>query len=664
MTRKQQSERPLENDLLLRVLKEEVSEERMMRLIEELSDFHRLQASKGYREAAALVLARLRERGISAELRSYPAEYGKRVLTQKTFEEWNCEGAWCRLSYPEDRLIADASVDVLSIFQKSYPCRFEDEELDVVLMDRGNDERAYEGLDIKGKLLFVRDDFNAYLDWAVRKRGAVGFISDYVVENEGARTRDDQQNVRKYTTYWWTEEEASRPFGFVMTPEEGEQLAALCLETAAARTRDPELPAYPRVRCRIDAEFKKGSFENATAFLPGEKQEEIWLLAHLCHPKPSANDNLSGVAAATEALGILKDLIARGELPPLKRGIRLWLVPEFTGTFALLDEMKDVSHAKACLNLDMVGGKQELGYGPLTLSGVPDSLPSIAGAMASILFRELRREVPAFTDEYAVPLFNGVECGFVAGSDNFILSDPSIGIPAPMLSQWPDKFYHTGGDKPGMISSPLLLRVAAFAAAYAYSLANLSLDNAEKIASELLSRLFLRLREFEDDADLTEERRDRLAARCADACKDSIAMLPICFDGEERRDCEILTERTRRMAERIGALRETHSVDRKPACGESFIPVRTYRGPVNSADDFADTQKKKELIKYYRKHFAWRLKDAAFAELLTQYATDGKRNAEEIADTVALNCAHADVEAIAAYLDLLVELGLCRRKDC
>jgi Zn-dependent M28 family amino/carboxypeptidase len=38
-----------------------------------------------------------------------------------------------------------------------------------------------------------------------------------------------------------------------------------------------------------------------TARLAGESEREILVVSHLCHPRPGANDNASGAAAALEA---------------------------------------------------------------------------------------------------------------------------------------------------------------------------------------------------------------------------------------------------------------------------------------------------------------------------------------------------------------------------
>lgn len=642
----------------IETIQNEISQERLLSVIGRLSAYHRMQASRGYRAAAGACIDLLKSSGIDAELLEYPANYGLTTMTQELFQAWDCNAAWCRLVAPHDEMLADYSAQPIAVFQKSYPCDYRDRPLDIVLLDKGSDPAAYEGLDLAGKIIFVRDDFNAYLDWAVRKGGAVGIISDYVVAAEGVRSRHEMWKVRKYTTFWWMHDEPSRPFGFVITPEQGERLAALCRRMA---------PACPKAACYVDAAFAPGIFENVSALLPGESGEEILLLAHLCHPSPSANDNLSGVSAAMEAVKVLHDLIERGALPPLKRGIRLLLVPEYLGTFAYLDTPENAERIKGGLNLDMVGGKQELGYGPLTLSGVPDALPSFVHALGELVLRQINDEVPGFSPSYRLPRYNTVSCGFVSGSDNFILSDPTIGIPSPMLSQWPDKFYHTSGDDITVISPGLMRKSAATAAAYAYLLATLSLQNAEEIARQMVVRLPQELTECAMAA-----RREGVpvsyamikSTQAAIACLRSLEGY---FIGDEQRQCQTLCNRAENAMRGILAAVEEYCGDGAVKLPESRgmgkIPQRLYRGPLNVLDGYADSEEKREALRHYRKELRPKMSDAALAELFCQYYADGHRTAAGVVALTRLACEGGEEEALLGYLDMLAVLGLVEMKS-
>jgi hypothetical protein len=62
---------------------------------------------------------------------------------------------------------------------------------------------------------------------------------------------------------------------------------------------------------------------------------------------------------------------------------------------------------------------------------------------------------------------------FSGGSDHEILSDPSVGIPTPSLTNWPDKYYHTSEDTIEKVNTDTLWNVGVVATTFAYTLANL-----------------------------------------------------------------------------------------------------------------------------------------------------------------------------------------------
>ena len=91
----------------------------------------------------------------------------------------------------------------------------------------------------------------------------------------------------------------------------------------------------------IKAELYEGFLDNAVATIPGETDEEVIVIAHICHPEPSANDNASGCGAAMEAARAIKKLIDDGVLTKPKRTIRFTLVPEMAGSYSYLAEREE-----------------------------------------------------------------------------------------------------------------------------------------------------------------------------------------------------------------------------------------------------------------------------------------------------------------------------------
>ena len=160
---------------------------------------------------------------------------------------------------------------------------------------------------------------------------------------------------------------------------------------------------------------------------------------------------------AMELLRTLHELLERGELPPLRRGIRVCLVPEFSGTYPYLCQREgELSRIVGAINLDMVGGRQSRGYGPLTLSDQPWSSSPLVTALSDVVLRQVKSQCEVLKQGNMAPLFNSHIGPFVPGSDHMILSDPLVGIPCPMLGQWPDLYYHTSGDTPEQVDPQML----------------------------------------------------------------------------------------------------------------------------------------------------------------------------------------------------------------
>lgn len=636
----------------------------MLERIREITCYHRIQASEGYRNAAIHCRDKLLEYGVESQLLSYPTGYDKWHMTMHGFQEWGCKEAYCDLIGPDKKRIADYSEDNLSIIQKSFSCDYSDTPVDVVLLDRGPDSNMYDDIDIKGKIIFVRDNFNSYLDWAIQKRGAIGIITDYIAEVDGVRNRYDLLDIKKYNTFWWTKENTDlQPFGFVLTPREGDKLAELCRKSSK----------YPQVTCFVDSEFKNGFIENVSATIAGETSDEILITAHLCHPRSSANDNASGVSAAMEVLKTLQTLINNGELTKPKRTIRILLIPEYTGIYAYLDSLGEERHKiKAGINLDMVGGKQEAGYGPLTISGLPRSTPSFVMDLAVLILDELKKEIPGFSPGSLVPMFNSATAEFTSGSDNFILSDPSIGIPTPMLGQWPDKYYHTSGDTPQVISTHILSKSATIAAAYAYTLAKLSLEDLPFIFGKAYLRMQNELNELQNRVLNKEipiinliDGFKHYTEYYVKACEDYLRF----FSEEEiskvKEMIDLEIARIRQSSDNMlkhfmdmnkeNLSHSIKAVDDK----YQYIPRRKYISPINQLSEFTAQNDNLvtalgDYIKGYRPLFS----DSAYAELLIQYYIDGKSTINEIAKKVIIDCRDGDIEAVRQYILLLEKFDL------
>ena len=660
----------------IRTISSHVNADRILNDVREITTFHRIQASTGYRAATEHLTKRLQKEGIDCKLLSYPFDEERWYLSIKSFLEWDCRGAWLDLVEPEHKRLADFHANSISIIQKSFPCNYSEDPLDIVLLDRGVKEEHCKNLDLKGKLIFIRDDFAPYMDWAFKEKGAIGFISDYMREIDGSRVRADLYDARQYASFWWLDtKKEPNIFGFVLTPRLGDELAKLCKLMEEEHKKDKTKPRYPKARCKVDAKLYPGHIEVIEVLLEGQSDEEILVVSHLCHPRPSANDNASGAASSLEMVRTLKSLLEQNKLDPLQRSIRLILVPEFAGTCAwLADEKNQNKKILAGLNLDMVGGKQTGGYGSLTICGQPHATPSIVTAMAHFCLDEIAMNVPSSELAEAVPLFNHHISEFSPGSDHQILSDPTINIPTPMLGQWPDKHYHTSADTVEHLDPFILHKSASLAASFAYSMANLTaadtlsvLGKALEGVTRDLSKISSEAIEGKKEAGETFERFEQFADFHKECCRDIKRFFKTEIYKEKLEQvvedfCQLIDQQKEMLFESYLKITKQEAYEYLPEeVPEEYsaIPQRKFQSPILRLEEFASHDSKLlKACKTYKDKQHKRVKNAYLLELLVQYYLDGKRSLYEIGKKVMIEAGEGDMEFVAAYVGLLEEMGL------
>jgi aminopeptidase-like protein len=83
-----------------------------------------------------------------------------------------------------------------------------------------------------------------------------------------------------------------------------------------------------RYRVVIDSAIAPGSLTYGELLVPGERQDEVLISAHCCHPS-LANDNLSGIVTATE---LARDVLARKR----RLSVRFLFAPATIGAIAWL----------------------------------------------------------------------------------------------------------------------------------------------------------------------------------------------------------------------------------------------------------------------------------------------------------------------------------------
>jgi aminopeptidase YwaD len=287
----------------------EYSGERAKQVVSQIVNFHRIQASPGYRAAADCVKSLMSEAGLDSEILVFPAKERISFWNHSSFQESDINDAKLFLITKDgEEKVADYSDSKFSVIQRSISTPLKGIESDLVVLEKGETEDEYKKNKVKGKVVFTSGDVGRVYSLAVDKFGAVGILSDRLMEWPPVREKIDLPDGLQYTSFWWYPKN-KKCFGFVVSPRVGMKIRAL------AKTEPLKVKAYVR------SNLYDGTFEVVSAKIPGETDEEILMTAHLCHPQPSANDNSSGVGVVVEAARVMSKLIKDGKLrKPKSRG--------------------------------------------------------------------------------------------------------------------------------------------------------------------------------------------------------------------------------------------------------------------------------------------------------------------------------------------------------
>jgi hypothetical protein len=643
---------------LLAALNNEVSGAAAKNMVARISQWHRIQASPMYREAAEWLHATLVGWGLDSQIERLPAREGAQAWAEPMFQEWWCDEATLDLLEPGSglrRRLADYRAVPLSLMPRSSAA---DGEYQVIVVDGGDRPEHYAGLDVRGKLVLTRLMPMAVHHLAIERFGAVGLIFDGMRSVPEVGPPGDLQDDIQYASWWWWGGE-TRAFGFALSPRVGAELRRMIARHGAPL----------RVRARVRSHFADGAIETVSAFIPGETDQEVLITAHLCHPAPMANDNASGAAAVMEAARALHTLIASGALPKLRRGIRFLWMPEMTGTYAYLAAHEaELARIVAGLNLDMVGEDQnQTGSSWLLIRG-SDALPSFAEPLLEALREGYFGQAHSFSGQGNFPLFRHAVVPFSNGSDHYILGDPSVGIPSPMLIQWPDRFYHTTADTLEKVSPQSLARSSALAATYAYFVANAGAPEVAWLAREMTYRFEVRLAHKLQSASTAAlggaeaegpdwERRVAFRLDRQRAALQSLQRLDPTFDPQPwQAESAMIADAA---WARSGDLLDDWRVKDVPMLTEQAarrVPVRRYRGPISLRPHMRrlSPEQRDAARAMLRRH-------ADFTDLpadVALYWADGTRTLAEILDLTELETQVRDPEGLVAYFELLAQLEL------
>jgi len=469
----------------IRALNNEISGELAQDYIRHIAHHHRLQPSKGYHDAAEWVAETARKAGLSdVHIEQYPSDGEIYYYMHRTSPAWDAKFAELWIVEPKEEKLTSFAEIPTSLAIGSQSC---DVYGEMVYVGNGESEDDYRDIDVKGKVALADGYIGIVASFAVDRFGAIGVVT--INQRFSDDEPDNVSSIRIRTEH--------PTFGFGLSHRRGQELKNRLLSGEKITAR-----------AVIKAETHPGQYENVIATIPGTDlaDEEILLTAHLCHYKPGANDNASGSACLLEIGRALKRLMDEGKIKKPKRTIRFLWVPEMSGSIAYAATHPDVvDRTVAGINLDMVGQYLNDNNATFFMHCTPHSQPHyINDLLANLTEFVADNNVQALVHRggfsYPVYSLSGSRDAFryrvfeyVGGSDQWIFNDGLLDVPMVFFLVWPDRFYHTSGDKPEICDPTQLKRSSFLAASAVVTLMDDCPHKARRLAGEMFTRAQSRL---------------------------------------------------------------------------------------------------------------------------------------------------------------------------
>ncbi len=406
-------------------LTSEVSGLRAKNAVAAIARHHRIQASPGYDDAVQFIVKELDSAGISSTVSSYIADGKTKTFGWVSPPGWRIESGRLMQLSPTERALADFDPVQVSILGQSGAGEGEGELIHVETLESEDD---LSDIDLSGKFLLTTSRPASTLRW-LEGKGLAGLI----VYPDSRRAAASYELVQYAGLFPAAKQLDWVPMGF-----------SISRRTADGLLKD--LAKGPiRVRGYVDAEFLDHPMQVLEARIPGAVAcaPEVLLVAHLCHPAPSANDNASGSGLLVEIARVLQALSARGDLA---NSIRLIWVPEFNGAIPwAAANAESLERVAFCINLDMVGQSPELIGEPLRVFRVPNSHPSFLNACFEPLLSQIASDPGSLADQGSRRVLHWILDTPSGGSDHLVFQAPPIGVPSVMFGH-DDPYWHTNLD--------------------------------------------------------------------------------------------------------------------------------------------------------------------------------------------------------------------------
>ncbi|MFA4641272.1 DUF4910 domain-containing protein [Pyrococcus kukulkanii] len=416
---------------------QEFSVENVFRDIVNIAKYHRIQGSKEIVNAAEYVLRRLEEEGVEAKILKDEYDGVREHLTLPSPIAW--EVIYGELKLKDKTLTTKDSPLLVMAHSPSGEAKGE-----VLPILREEDwEKA------EGKVVLVGEEWRDAYEKA-NKAGAKAFIA-----------------YRKGTG-------SAFPYiGLFLTKKDLEwaKIPAVAVpETVANDLIGKAKKGGVEVEIKVETEIKGREILPIVYAKVGDPPYLVFS-AHICHPKPGANDNASGSAMLIELARVLNKVKGRV-------GFAFVWIPEYHGTQAFIPKVK-VEDFYANINLDMVGGSEDRAKSTIMLVRSPLSRFSLVPGILELYLEKYNSGGKSFSGSI-LPKMKLRTYPYEMGSDHDIFN--FFSVPGTMPITWPDSYYHTSADTPEKLSLESLSIIGKAVLSTAVFIATAEKSELERVA--------------------------------------------------------------------------------------------------------------------------------------------------------------------------------------
>lgn len=642
-------------DQFIHTLRQEISGERALDTVWSVARYNRIVGSTDYAAAVAYLHDKLVAAGVDdVVVESFPID-GQQTYTGRVFgPAWEPHSARLAVVAPESYVIADFDVTPMCLPSGCPATPVGGILAEVIDVGAGDREADYAECHVAGKAVLATGLTTDVYNLAVEQFGAACVLTtnmyDWSTLPAVKRTFLDLPDATHLARLYFDAEKRRPSPTFSITHRHAERLRALSRQGPVT------------VRATVVAESKPGALLEVVATIQGTDlaEQEVWLTAHLCHPKPGACDNASGVALGVELFRTIAVLIRQGALPRPRRTLRLLLLPEMSGTQAYMDRYQEhMDKVAAAINLDMVGASHTTGAYCRVLQ-TPWSRPSFLNHLAGYVLEQVSlgshshiRPEPVRDWLYALAPYD-------KGSDHDVTLQSSYAIPSLFFFYWPYRFYHTDLDTPekldaqefarvGTVAGTLLLAAAALDSTLAATLLSLLAAEATRELQWVASDISSSGMASDTDAAAKACHLLALVEREKGALRSVLSALPV---GEQRALAATVNTVETKLVQVINSGPALPALEDNPrAC---WIPHRLDPWPLN----FGKLQK--SIPDGHSALAAWRAAVVTFDDkaIAALNYVNGQRSVAHIACLVTGELGTFPIAVAASYFDLLAAAGV------